>query len=405
MSGSAFQRGVVCSPSEVYRFIQHVMEYNLGAEKSGLEKLVGCIWGQAGISKTAIVKQLSSVGINVGGTRVFPAVSHVALAQIEEAGDITGYPELRKREIGKDKDGNPIFESYMGYAPPSWWPKESSGHTVLLFDDFNRADPRILKAIMQLLQDYRSNANDLPSNVTIMLTGNPSDGDTEYMVNEIDKAILTRMCHITMKFDKIDWAAWAEKANIDKRVMSFVLRYPELCDGTRGTRTNPRSIVQFARLIEPLKDLKAEANLLNILSRACMDDEVATAFEKFAVGDFQHLVDPEEILNNYEASMKKVEALKKGKSGKPREDLIGIIVDRFFVYLMQDNIKLNDKQKKAFVQFIQRTDLMPQDMVYMFLRRLRAEALMSGDEKKNQFVVDLVNAGGDEVAEMLMQIL
>jgi len=389
---SSFERGTVCAPSQVFEFIQHVMQFNLQSVKSGGDRLVGCIWGVAGISKTSVIKQLETRGVLLDGEVVKPKVVHIALAQIEESGDLTGLPEVRvNKETG---------EHYTDYAPPKWWPT-SEEPTVLLFDDFNRADPRILKAIMQILQDYRSNVCDLPKNTHIMLTGNPSGDD--YMVNEIDKAILTRMLHITMKFDKIDWAKWATEVGVDKRVINFALRYPELCDGTHGTRTNPRSVVQFANLISPISDLKSSP-LLSVLSRSCLDDDVATAFEKFVVGGLQELVDPEDILNNYDTAIKKVETLAKGRGGKPRTDLIGIIVDRFFVYLMQDGVtKLSDKQKDAFVSFIKRTDILPQDLMYTLLRRLRKEGMAT--EAKNKFILDLVTYGGDELADLIMQIV
>lgn len=395
-----FQRGEICKPSEVYRFLQHMMQYNIHAAENNLEKLVACIWGHAGISKTATIRQLETVGVMIDGERVFPKVHHIALAQIEEAGDITGLPDHDKRQIGVDEDGAPIWEKITSYLPPAWWPEDDGNHHVLLFDDFNRANPSILKAIMQLLQDYKTNTRSLPQKTSIMLTGNPSD-EGDYMVNEIDKAILTRMCHITMKFDKVDWATWAKGNDIDDRVVSFVLGYEELCDGTHGTRTNPRSVVQFARLISPLKDLKGEIDALRVLGRACMDDSACTAFEKFVIGDMQHLVSPEEILNNYEKSIVKIESLKTGFDGQPREDLIGIINDRLFVHLMQPTLKLTDKQQDNFIAFCKRTDLMPRDMLYTLARRLRQEAEICGDEEKFKSICDLIEKGGDALAELL----
>jgi len=400
---SMFQRGDIRSPSEVYRFLQHVMQYNINAVKDDMEKLVACVWGHAGISKTSVIKQMETIGVMIDGKRVFPKVHHVALAQIEEAGDITGFPELKQRAVGEDKNGNVIYESYMSYEPPPWWPTDHVNHNILLFDDFNRTDPRILKSIMQLLQDYRTNVTDLPLTTHIMLTGNPPD-EGDYMVNEIDKAILTRMVHISMKFDKIDWATWAKGNKVDERVISFVLAHPELCDGLSGTRTNPRSIVQFARLIKPLANLKEEADLLHQLGYSAMDEEVVLAFEKFALGDYQYLVDPEELLNKYEQSIEKINGLKKGLHGHPREDLIGIICDRLFVYLMQRDLTLNTSQRNNFISFIKRTDIMPRDLMYSLLRRLRFESTIGGDERHLTFVADLVNEGGDEVADLLMDV-
>lgn len=406
---SVNERGIVAKPSEVAGFIEHVMHCNLQAVAEGRpqERLVPCIWGSAGISKTATVKQLEKVGLELKGERVYPKVIHIALAQIEEAGDITGLPVT-------DVDGK--GRAVTRYAAPDWWPtlemtEGGKRPVILLFDDFNRADPRILKAIMQLLQDYRSNVHELPDNCHIMLTGNPPSGDdgTEYMVNEIDKAILTRMVHITMKFDKVDWARWAQNSGIDNRVINFALTYPEQVNGEGSKRTNPRSLAQFSALIKGMSvDVGNEAQVsrLGMCARACLDDAVATSFEKFVVGDMQKLVEPEEILGDWDKAEKKLEALKKragGKDGesKVRTDLIGIIADRMYIYLMQDNLKLTEKNHKAFVSFIKRTDLLPSDLMYTLLRRIRRDAKTP---QQNAMVKDLVSFGGKDIADLIMSI-
>jgi hypothetical protein len=400
--------------------IQHVMQVNLKAAAEGRheDKVVLCIWGPAGISKTANVKQLEKVGVNLNGEKVYPKVTHIALAQLEESGDLVGLPVTTI----DPRTGTPVTT----WAMPEWWPsdedtKDETGKVgarpvVLLFDDFNRADPRILKAIMQILQDYKSNIHKLPENCHIMLTGNPpSDEDgTEYMVNEIDKAILTRMVHISMKFDKTDWAVWAESADVEKSVINYVLAYPEMVDGTRGIRTNPRSIVQLSNLIRGL-DLKGmtskddpRAQLVDSIINSCVDTEVATGFMKFVIGDMQKLVDPEEILNNWPAAEKKLEQLKKRKktedgeeTTKVREDLIGIIMERMYTYLMRDDLKLGEKQFEGFRQFCKRTDLIPKDLTYMTLRRLRRD----GNEQQQKLFVSLIQHGGAEYAELITQIL
>ena len=58
-------------------------------------------------------------------------------------GDLLGMPDI---EIIDGKKQT-VFEA------PSWVPKEE-GPGILLIDDVNRADDRILRGIMQLLQNY-----------------------------------------------------------------------------------------------------------------------------------------------------------------------------------------------------------------------------------------------------------
>jgi len=396
-------RGVVAKPSQVYSMVEHVFDVNMRLVKEGRKdkKMVLCVWGQAGLCKTSLFKQVTEKGLKIDGEIKYPNVVHVALAQIEESGDLMGLPV-----IDTDSSGQTI----TNYAAPVWWPtKEKYGDNpgILLIDDFNRADPRILKSIMQLLQDHKTNVHELPENWVIALTGNPpSDGDTEYMVNEIDKAILTRMLHITVKFDKIDWATWASQNGVDDRVVSFVLAYPELVDGLKGTRTNPRSVEQFANLIKGIKDLKsAEENngIVSMCSQSTLDEEPASAFWKFAIGDFRKLVDPEEILNNWKSAEKKLEDLK-SKTGtnkdKLRADLMGITADRLYVYIMNPEVKLDKKNYENFISFIDREDLIRPDMMYTLLRRLRRD----GTPQQQKMVAEMIQTGGDKIAKKIMEI-
>ena len=54
-----------------------------------------------------------------------------------------------------------------------WVPKEEKPG-IILFDDGNRASPRILKGMMQLIQDYRTISWSIPDGWTILFfTGNP----------------------------------------------------------------------------------------------------------------------------------------------------------------------------------------------------------------------------------------
>lgn len=404
-------RGATVGPATVAKFIAHCVKLNLKAAKDDQldKKVVPCVWGAAGIAKTSLFKQLEKDGLELDGELVFPKVVHLSLAQCEEFGDIQGLPIVSTNEHG---------QAVTEYAPPSWAPSsedavDKNGNErpiILLIDDFNRADPRILKGIMQLLQDYQTNTYKLPPTTTIGLTGNPPSGEgddaTEYMVNEIDKAILTRMLHISMRFEKTDWGVWAERNGVDSRVQSFVFAYSELVDGTKGERTNPRSITQFANLIAPIKDLKAEEEMVMILAKSCLDDEPANAFWKFAIGDMQLLVEPSEILGNWEAAEKKLDKLKKrgGKKGeKLRSDIVGIIADRMYVYLMQPELAgtLERKHYDGFLQFVKRTDLIPEDCMYTLLRRLRRDATSKAQQK---MFTDLIRFGGEDYADLIMNI-
>ena len=133
-----------------------------------------------------------------------------------------------------DLNGLPVLtdDGRTAFAPPAWVPA-AVGPGILLIDDINRADDRILRGLMQLLSEFRLSSWALPSSWQIVATANPEGG--EYSVTPMDDAIRSRMMHVTLAFDAAAWAAWAGRNGIDERGIDFVLAYPEIVSGRRTT--------------------------------------------------------------------------------------------------------------------------------------------------------------------------
>lgn len=232
-----------------------------------------CIWGPAGVGKTEIVRDLAA-------ERGW-GFCEIAPAQFEEMGDFHGLPGIERAEDGTD---------VTVYRPPAWVPR-TAGPGVLLLDDFNRADDRILRGLMQLLQLGRFPSWALPEGWQILLTANPEGGD--YSVTPLDPAMTTRMLHVTLAFDARRWAEWAAAAGIAPSAIDFVLLYPELID--RGERTTPRSLVQFFRSVADVA-WKDELDLVETLAASALDPATVTAFIAFVRGEMDRIPAPEEIL-------------------------------------------------------------------------------------------------------------
>ena len=184
--------GTEANALEVRKFIEHLLEANLHAEAKGAKKTPICVWGPHGIGKTELVE---SIAAELGYS-----FAYIAPAQFEEMGDLIGMPA--------------IVGDHTEFKAPEWVPRQE-GPGLLLIDDVNRADDRILRGIMQLLQNFELVSWRLPAKWQIVLTANPDGGD--YSVTPMDDAMLTRMMHITMMFEPKVWALWAEKAGIDPR--------------------------------------------------------------------------------------------------------------------------------------------------------------------------------------------
>ena len=211
--------GAALHAGALLHLLDFQVQANLRAEAAGRRKTPLCILGRHGIGKTEIVREYAR-------ERGYE-FAYVAPAQFEEMGDLLGMPAV------EEGGGRPVTV----FRPPDWVPV-TPGPGILLLDDVNRADDRILRGLMQLLQDYRLVSWALPPCWQIVLTANPDDGD--YSVTRMDEALLTRLLHVTLEFDAASWAAWARRRGIDRRGIQFVLTFPE---AVTGRRTTPRSLV------------------------------------------------------------------------------------------------------------------------------------------------------------------
>jgi MoxR-like ATPase len=298
-----------------------------------------CIWGLHGIGKTELVRELAEA-------RGYPFV-YVAPAQFEEMGDLVGMPRVAT---------DPVKGEVTRFAPPEWVP-QAEGPGILLLDDVNRADDRILRGIMQLLQYYTLVSWTLPSKWLIVLTANPDSGD--YSVTTMDDAMLTRMLHVTMEFDVKAWARWAGRAGVDERGINFVLAYPELVN---GRRTTPRSLVQFFQAIRPIEDLRDQLPLIKLLGDASLDEETTQAFISFINLNLDRLPSPEEILQaeDFDAVVRRLDRLVHQENTK-RLDILSVVVTRLNNHLLQRPAEPTAAELERLQQFIL-LDLLPNDL-------------------------------------------
>jgi hypothetical protein len=326
--------GTKTTADEVTEFVNHVINTNIDLESKGRRKTPVCIWGRHGIGKTEIVEAIAK-------EKDFK-FSYIAPAQFEEMGDMIGMPKVEG-----DKT---IFNA------PSWVPTQD-GPGILLIDDVNRADERILRGIMQLLQNFELISWKLPPKWQIILTANPDGGD--YSVTPMDDAMLTRMLHISMEFDVKKWAKWAEKAGIDPRGINFVLLYPEIVE---GNRTTPRTLVQFFETIKAIDNLLEQISLVRMLADSCLDENTVASFITFINNNLGSLIKPEEILKANNFTNDVLTPLKNVVLKEPiRVDIIAILCTRLVNYLIVNKITPDKKGLDNIKSFI-KIDFIPNDI-------------------------------------------
>ena len=363
MNNQLIEYGKKGNSKELREILSHI--YNRNNELSELEKKGTpiCIWGTHGLGKTQIIRDYA--------LEKKWKFSYIAPAQFEEMGDLHGMPTV------VDPDGNIVGDEYTVYSPPDWVPREE-GPGILLLDDINRADDRILRGCMQLLQNFELTSWKLPPKWQIVATANPEGGD--YSVTPMDGAMLTRMLHATLKFDAKIWAEWAYAAKVDKRGISFVLTYPELVN---SERTTPRSLTQFFEQITPIENLKENLQLVEALALSSLDEVAVSTFISFVNDELIQLIDPEEILNakDFKSVEKKIRDISVDDSGVKRVDRLSTMCSRLYLKLTSIDYHSEKTHTINLVQFLL-LDTIPNDL------------LMS-------LYMDLQKNGGDQIKEML----
>lgn len=364
MTDSHASYGARLDSEAVTRTLVHIFRTNLAHEEAtaakdpkgrGKRPTPICIWGTHGIGKTAVVKAFA----NDNGWKF----CYCAPAQFEEMGDLHGLP------MRLDPNPEVQGDETTVYLPPEWVPrKDEVGPGILLLDDINRADDRILRGIMQLLQEFEMFSWALPPKWQIVCTANPEGGD--YSLTPMDDAMLTRLLHLTMVFDIKAWARWALADGVDHRGVSFALTYPEVIT---GKRTTPRTLTQFFDQIRSIKDLRQELELVNVLAHSALDDITATTFIAFVNDHLEQLIEPREILDatDWAPVRERLRQLAAGPGDSKRVDRIATICTRLYLELSSARYQPQPAHGPNLVEFLLHPDL-PNDLRFSMHRDLIA---------------------------------
>tara|TARA_R110000751_G_scaffold34272_2_gene84942 strand:+ start:1210 stop:2379 length:1170 start_codon:yes stop_codon:yes gene_type:complete len=319
---------------EMKTFIKHMVKNNKYIQEDGKVPVAVNIEGDAGLGKTSAIMQLGSeLGIQV---------VKLNLAQLEELGDLVGFPVKEfqiKNNEGKslwvneqeidtaNKKGYKVVDKRMSHAAPEWIQGRGEGGFLVL-DDYTRADHRFMQACMELIDKQEYVSWRLPKNWHVILTTNPDNGD--YNVTSLDNAQKTRFISIEAKFDGPVWARWAENVGIDGRCINFLLMHPEVI--TKDV--NPRSITTFFNSISSVKEFDKELPLIQMIGEGSVGPETASLFVMFINNQLDKIITPQDILNKDELTL--LPELEKcvGINDSYRADIASVLATRLVNYCL-----------------------------------------------------------------------
>ena len=376
---------------ELKTFIGHIVKNNQHIQTEGKIPVAVNIEGEAGIGKTTTILQI--------GKELGLDVVKLNLAQIEELGDLTGFP-IKEFEVVKTTDDGkkltkwvpenimpmyiqnkyvPSGEKRMGYAAPEWIQGKEEGG-ILILDDYSRADQRFTQAAMELIDRQKYISWELPKNWHIVLTSNPDNGD--YQVTSMDAAQKTRFITAYLKFDADCWARWAEQNSIDSRCINFLLMHPELVTQT----TNARSITTFFNSISSIENFEKDLPLIQMIGEGSVGSEFATLFTTFINNKLDKLITPKDMLtNNSWEYVKGQMGACIGKDDAYRADIASVLALRFNNYAVHYSVNNTVDQKiiDRITNFIVDKDIFTNDLKYAIIK-----GILNGSKKFTKLMLN-----------------
>ena len=358
---------------ELKGFLKHMVTNNQYIQKEGKVPVAINIEGDAGLGKTSAIVQL--------GKEMDMDVVKINLSQIEELGDLVGFPvkefKIQNKE-GKStwimetqidaamKKGYKVVEKRMAHAAPEWIQGRTEGGFLVL-DDYTRADHRFMQATMEILDRQEYISWSLPKNWHVILTTNPDNG--EYQVTSLDDAQKTRFISTEVKFDANVWARWAEKVNIDGRCINFLLMNPEIVT----QKVNPRSITTFFNSISSIQKFEDELPLINMIGDGSIGEEPSALFAMFINNKLDKIISPEQILTNDDWNY--VKGSLTGCIGKDddfRADISSIISTRIINYSLMtaDKGSVPQKMIDRIVELVTDCDSFTDDLRYYMVKEI-----------------------------------
>lgn len=199
---------------------------------------------------------------------------------IRQAAEELGVQELwfpSKGILPEDVRGIPIVEDVNGekryrfklleYIRPAF-DKKFKG--ILHIDEFAQASKDVQAMLYMLLYDRRIDEYYLSDDVMVICSMNPTQ-EAEYMLSRIQKAAQERLVLFKVVSSVSDWLEWANKNDIDYRVISFVSENPDTMEKNKGRRLH--------MLSDMLKGVDENDHImLRAIAQGCLDIDAASRF-------------------------------------------------------------------------------------------------------------------------------
>lgn len=185
--------------------------------------------GNPGVGKSSVIESMASDKVRV--------MTMTGSSTIEEY--VNGIPQV-------SKDG-----SKLEYISPQWfvdmieWANEHTGkdeYQILFLDEFNTADPQVLKTFLTILSERRIPTlnRSLPEHVVLVAAMNPNDqNDTDKLI----RPMASRFMVMNVNSDKATYRRYIEGVN-----------EPEVFGGDKFTNETEITVEQKVAILDQISD-------------------------------------------------------------------------------------------------------------------------------------------------------
>lgn len=178
-----------------------------------------------------------------------------------------------------------------------------------------------------------------------------------------------------MKPSVNDWAEWAEGEKIDGRLINFLLRHPEIIEGSqidekdaKVVKGNLRTWTKFFNMISGFSDFSASWNIIFTMAQNSLPLEHLIILQQFIEAKLDKIISVEQMLNNDIKWVKNELTEIIGKGSNRRTDLSAVISKRLLNYCLA-NYKTYTKDMVNNYGELLESDLLKPDLVLLSLKK------------------------------------
>lgn len=304
-----------------------------------------------GLGKSNVVRQVSSI-IRVDIKLIYPNESYEFPVLDKRAGtmsegDTVGLP---RDEMNKYKTNR-----ITRFNPPWWYDQACCEPCMVFLDEINRGTPEVMQGFFQIILDRELDGRKLHPLTRIISAIN---SNSNYVVNEIDPALLDRFWTIDLVPTVEEWIEWARSTD-PIHGGNLIPLIPDFIEANHGFLTPAKnadtsSVEPTPRAWDMLNESVVHAGVADApaddmfyqIARGFVGNDVAIAFRDYCVLVDAH-VTGEEVVNSYHKKPTKI------KVDRQTHDRLNGVIAKVGEYVNTNVEKLNKAQKKNIHDFME----------------------------------------------------